>query len=77
MTSTLSVLAMLIATTAAASTDPPATLNDAYGHDDRAPNAIRLGMTAPDFTLPTADGDSLTLSALAGQTVLIFFRGDW
>lgn len=77
MKSTLCVLATLLTISAAASTEPPATLEDAYGHDDRAPNAIRLGQTAPDFTLPTADGEQLTLSALTGQTVLIFFRGDW
>lgn len=31
------------------------------------------GDTAPDFTLPTADGGGLTLSALRGQHVIVYF----
>nr|WP_297422119.1 peroxiredoxin [uncultured Actinotalea sp.] len=31
------------------------------------------GDLAPDFTLPTADGGSLTLSALRGHRVVVFF----
>jgi peroxiredoxin Q/BCP len=31
------------------------------------------GDTAPDFTLPTADGGTLTLSALRGQHVIVYF----
>jgi len=31
------------------------------------------GDTAPDFTLPTADGGSLTLSELRGQHVIVYF----
>jgi peroxiredoxin Q/BCP len=31
------------------------------------------GDTAPDFTLPTADGGQITLSELRGRTVVIFF----
>ncbi|HEY5515689.1 MAG TPA: thioredoxin-dependent thiol peroxidase [Pengzhenrongella sp.] len=31
------------------------------------------GDTAPDFTLPTADGGSLTLSDLRGQHVIVYF----
>jgi peroxiredoxin Q/BCP len=31
------------------------------------------GDLAPDFTLPTADGGSLTLSALRGQHVVVYF----
>lgn len=31
------------------------------------------GDVAPDFTLPTADGESLTLSDLRGQRVIVYF----
>jgi peroxiredoxin Q/BCP len=31
------------------------------------------GDTAPDFTLPTADGGTLTLSSLRGQHVIVYF----
>jgi peroxiredoxin Q/BCP len=34
---------------------------------------LAAGDRAPDFTLPTADGGSLTLSQLRGQGVVIFF----
>ncbi len=34
---------------------------------------LAVGDRAPDFTLPTADGGSLTLSQLRGQGVVIFF----
>jgi len=36
------------------------------------------GRKAPDFTLPAADGTSVTLSALRGKNVvLVFYRGYW
>jgi len=34
---------------------------------------LALGDTAPDFTLPTADGGSLTLSDLRGHHVVVYF----
>ena len=34
---------------------------------------LAVGDVAPDFTLPTADGGKVTLSALRGQRVVIFF----
>lgn len=34
---------------------------------------LAVGDTAPDFTLPTADGGTLTLSALRGQHVVVYF----
>src|SRR5665648_1225091 len=34
---------------------------------------LAVGDPAPDFTLPTADGGRITLSALHGQSVVIFF----
>lgn len=34
---------------------------------------LAVGDTAPDFTLPTADGGSVTLSDLRGQHVVVYF----
>ncbi|MFS0699115.1 thioredoxin-dependent thiol peroxidase [Cellulomonas sp. 179-A 4D5 NHS] len=34
---------------------------------------LTVGDTAPDFTLPTADGRSVTLSELRGQHVVVYF----
>jgi peroxiredoxin Q/BCP len=34
---------------------------------------LAVGDTAPDFTLPAADGTSLTLSHLRGQHVVVYF----
>ena len=33
----------------------------------------RVGDVAPDFTAPTDGGDTLTLSALRGHVVVLFF----
>jgi thioredoxin-dependent peroxiredoxin len=35
--------------------------------------ALQLGDTAPDFTLPDQDGSPVTLSALRGQPVVLYF----
>jgi peroxiredoxin Q/BCP len=34
---------------------------------------LDTGTTAPDFTLPDQDGNDVTLSALRGQTVVLYF----
>ena len=34
---------------------------------------LAVGDTAPDFTLPTADGGSVTLSDLRGEHVVVYF----
>ncbi len=34
---------------------------------------LAVGDTAPDFTLPTADGGSITLSDLRGEHVVVYF----
>jgi peroxiredoxin Q/BCP len=41
-------------------------------------NRVVAGVPAPDFTLPTGDGRSLTLSQFRGKhVVLVFYRGHW
>jgi AhpC/TSA family protein len=41
--------------------------------------AVRVGQTAPDFTLPNADGRPISLKELLarGPLVLSFYRGRW
>jgi peroxiredoxin len=34
---------------------------------------LEAGQAAPDFTLPDQDGTELTLSALNGETVVLYF----
>lgn len=39
---------------------------------------IQAGAAAPDFTLPAAEGDPVTLSGLRGKNVvMVFYRGYW
>ncbi|MFQ5340225.1 MAG: redoxin domain-containing protein [Anaerolineae bacterium] len=39
--------------------------------------AAKIGEPAPDFTLPTPDGESVTLSELRGRPVLVNFWATW
>ncbi|SDM65178.1 Peroxiredoxin [Geoalkalibacter ferrihydriticus] len=39
--------------------------------------SVRVGTVAPDFTLRTYDGDTVTLSHLRGKVVLINFWATW
>ena len=34
---------------------------------------LEPGAQAPDFTLPNQDGEGVSLSALRGQTVVLYF----
>ena len=40
---------------------------------------VRVGNTAPDFSLPTFRGDTVTLSEFEGkrEVILVFYRGSW
>jgi thioredoxin-dependent peroxiredoxin len=42
------------------------------------PDLLSVGTQAPDFTLPSSDGEMFTMSALAGRqhVVLVFYVGD-
>jgi len=41
------------------------------------PEGVDIGLTAPDFTLNTIDGESHTLSSFRGKTVLLNFWATW
>ncbi|WP_137992573.1 peroxiredoxin-like family protein [Streptomyces vilmorinianum] len=45
----------------------------------QAERAVNVGDTAPDFSLPAAEGDPVALKTLlaAGPVVLTFYRGSW
>lgn len=48
------------------------------GGTEAAPSGpVREGMVAPDFTLSSLDGESISLSDYAGQPVLINFWASW
>ena len=42
-------------------------------------NALKVGDTAPDFRLPTGDGNMIESEALRqkGPLVILFYRGKW
>jgi cytochrome oxidase Cu insertion factor (SCO1/SenC/PrrC family) len=42
-------------------------------------NRVKVGTTAPDFTLENQDGKAVTLSEFRGKktVVLVFYRGYW
>lgn len=42
-------------------------------------NRIKVGQSAPDFTLEAADGKAINLSDFRGKktVVLVFYRGYW
>ena len=44
-----------------------------------AQRSLRVGQTAPDFTLPDATGRPVSLASLlaSGPVVLVFYRGNW
>ena len=41
--------------------------------DSPASARLEAGLTAPNFTLPSDNGDSITLSALRGQNIILYF----
>ncbi len=84
------MLATGILLTAVAIVGPAAALDAGVGSkavDPRrgdpeggSPQAVvEVGSEAPDITLESIDGDSLSLSALQGDknVILVFFRGTW
>lgn len=49
------------------------TVDDPATSLGRTVPVLTPGQTAPDFTLPAADGSSVTLSDLRGQKVIVYF----
>ena len=41
--------------------------------DSRTSIRLEAGLTAPDFTLPSDNVGSVTLSALRGQNIILYF----
>ena len=42
-------------------------------------NRVKVGQSAPDFTLEDSDGKAITLAEFRGKksVVLVFYRGHW
>ncbi len=59
----------------------PATLGPVDGWDLPATelDRVAVGSSAPDFSLRTLGGDTVTLSSFRGvkNVVLVFYRGHW
>ncbi|MFC5558391.1 peroxiredoxin family protein [Ureibacillus thermophilus] len=56
------------------------TLDDdisGYEVDENSPQSVGLGEIAPDFTLNTLDGKTVTLSDLRGKKVILNFWATW
>jgi len=78
---TLIVLAVLGVTAAAWVISRPDVMGPTDGRDLPGEDTarVRVGDLAPDFRLPSFDGDVVALSDFRGDkdVVLIFYRGHW
>lgn len=61
------------------SPEPMDIRSNAYGASRSAPDALKIGDHAPDFTLPRAGGGTVSLGAARqdGPVVIVFYRGHW
>jgi cytochrome c biogenesis protein CcmG/thiol:disulfide interchange protein DsbE len=57
--------------------DPEAVPTPTTGVAPIDVHKARVGSRAPDFTLPTTDGKTLTLSSLRGRPVVVVFFASW
>ena len=61
--------------------EEPIVLGPTDGHDlpPTELERVAMGAPAPDFSLETISGDTLTLSDFRGEknVVLVFYRGHW
>lgn len=64
---------------ASRSPEPLDIRTNAYGASRSAPDALRIGDRAPDFTVPRAGGGIVSLAEAreTGPVVVIFYRGHW
>ena len=78
---TVMVLAALGAITAAWVISRPEVLGPTDGRDLPAEDTarVRVGEAAPDFRLPSFEGEPIALSDFRGdkEVVLVFYRGHW
>ena len=68
------------ATVAAQGRDTPALgPRDGAGLAAADTGRVRVGASAPDFTLESKDGGTVTLSQFRGKKniILVFYRGHW
>lgn len=72
-------VAMLIAAAAGAQTPPALGPVDGAGLPPLDTGRVAVGTVAPDFTLESKDGGTVTLSQFRGKkiVVLVFYRGHW
>jgi cytochrome oxidase Cu insertion factor (SCO1/SenC/PrrC family) len=56
-----------------------ATFNFVLARIPEAHTTLRVGARPPDFTLPDADGQAVSLAEYRGKkpVVLVFYRGYW
>ena len=67
----------ILGVAACSSSSPDSSNNGQDVNANDLPPAPQVGRLAPDFTLSTLDGDSITLSDLRGKTVFINFWATW
>ncbi len=74
-------VALAMASSPLAGQGAPPTLGpkDGTGLATLDTGRVSVGATAPDFTLETKDGATVTLSQFRGKktVVLVFYRGHW
>lgn len=72
-------VAMLVVATAEAQVTPKLGPKDGAGLPPLDTSRVAVGTTAPDFTLESKDGGTVTLSQFRGkkEVVLVFYRGHW
>ena len=81
---TQAVVAALLATTSTTATAQGRDLSalgpkDGAGLPPADTGRVRIGSLAPDFTLESKDGGTVTLSQFRGKKniILVFYRGHW
>lgn len=74
------LIAIMLGTYIKKQIDESKEIEDELGYEmnlDNAKQGIQKGQPAPDFTLETLDGESVTLSELKGKKVVLNFWATW